>query len=160
MERVTMLSDVGLFRGLNEEQLGKIQRLCRLDKRPPGAVIFKEGDEAVDICVVVEGRVHLRFEMPGRETSQEQTLTTILPGKAFGWSALVPPHKMTLSSYAGEQGCEFFRIGGNALYTVFEENSRVGYLCMRNLTRVIAKRFHEMEDEVARSEGLNLMHQW
>ena len=92
--------------------------------------------------------------------SREHTLATIEPQGVFGWSALVPPFTITLSSYCGEQGATILRFSGKLLVGVFEREPRIGYICMRNLSRVIANRFRRMEDEVARLEGLNLMHQW
>ena len=88
-------SQTGLFRGLTEPEFSKIQFLCRIDQRGPAEIVFKEGDDAVDICVVMEGSVELRFEMPGREAGREQTIHIVPPGKAFGWSALTPPYKLT-----------------------------------------------------------------
>ncbi len=124
MGLIDVMAGAGLFRGLDEEELKKIEALCRDDERGPGEMVFKEGDEAEDICIVVDGQVELRFELPGRSgATKTQTVSTILPGKAFGWSALVPPHKMTLSAYAGNRPCGFYRINGKALMQLFEETA-------------------------------------
>lgn len=160
MEQLEFLSRVGLFNGLNSEELKKILPLCRKDGVGPGELIFEEGAVAEDVCVVIEGRAELRFEMPGKAATGEQTLSIVQPTKSFGWSTLVPPHQITLSVYGGEDGCTFFRLKGQSLVRLFEEDYRIGYYVMRNLTRVIAKRFHRMENEVARHEGMNLMHKW
>jgi CRP/FNR family transcriptional regulator, cyclic AMP receptor protein len=160
MDEMEFLGSVELFSGLNEQELRKIKRLCRPDDRGPGEVVYKEGDEVEDICLVVEGEVSLRYEMPGRDSAREHTISIIRPANVFGWSALVPPYKITLSSYVGDRRCKFYRISRKDLTTLFAENPRIGYVCMRNLTRVIANRFHRMEDDVARFEGMNLMHNW
>ena len=160
MENKEFLSQVGLFRGMSPEELNLLRGCFVADQREAGEVIFSEGEEARYICVVLEGSVDLRFEMPGRESSKETNLATVLPGKAFGWSALVPPYKITLSSYAGAEKAVFLKAKREDLVKLFEENPNIGYLCMRNLARVIAKRFFKMEDAVARLEGLNVMHKW
>jgi CRP-like cAMP-binding protein len=160
MEQLEFLRNVGLFRDLNDEQLRKVEPLIRLDERKPEEIIYREGDDAKDVCVVLDGYVDLRYEMPSRKTSRGQTVSTILPGRVFGWSALVPPYKITLSSYPGDQGCKFYRISGKALIRLFEEDPRVGYLCMSNLARLLASRFRNMEDEAVRLGGLNLKQEW
>ncbi|MBU2552757.1 MAG: cyclic nucleotide-binding domain-containing protein [Proteobacteria bacterium] len=160
MDKVEFLSNVELFKNLIEEELAQIERLCRTDEKNPGEKIFQEGEQAGDICIVIDGQVDLRFELPGRDATVEHNISSILPGRVFGWSALVPPHIMMLSSYAGSRPCRFYRIEGKVLIRLFEEEPRIGYLCMRNLTGVIAKRFQRLEDELARQEGMNLMHKW
>ena len=131
-----------------------------MEQGDSGKLVFQEGQEAKYLCVVVEGQVDLRYEMPGRQTSEEQTISQVLPGKVFGWSSLVPPHKITLSSYCGDQGCKYYRLPGKDLIGLFESSPKIGYICMRNLTRVVAERFLRMENEVARLEGISVMHKW
>ncbi|MFH1136565.1 MAG: cyclic nucleotide-binding domain-containing protein [Pseudomonadota bacterium] len=157
MDLPSFLPQVGLFRGLNDAELSRMLLLCRLDSRGPGELIFAEGDDAVDLGVVMEGRAELRFEMPGREAGREQTIFSVFPGKAFGWSALTPPFKLTLSVYGGEHGCRFFRVNGRELMSLFEEDNHIGFICLRNLAHVIAKRFHALEEEVVQAAGLESM---
>lgn len=156
----SFLPQVGLFRGLSEGELAKLEGLCRTDSRGPGELIFKEGDKAEDVCVVMEGQAELRFELPGRDATDEHTMSVVPPGKAFGWSALVPPYELTLSVYAGDEGCRFFRMNGKRLNEFFEEHNRIGFVCFRNLTHVVAKRFHALEEECVSDKGRDVMHKW
>jgi CRP-like cAMP-binding protein len=160
MEHLEFLRKIGLFRDLDDEQLRKVARLVRLDARASDEIVYRENDDAEDVCIVIDGHVDLRYEMPSRKASSGHTVATITPERVFGWSALVPPHKITLSCYPGDQGCKFCRISGKALMSLFEEDTRVGYLCMRNLARLLAGRFRNMEDEAVRLGGLNLRQEW
>jgi CRP-like cAMP-binding protein len=160
IEQLEFLRGVGLFRNLSVEQLESVRSLVRLDERGAGEIVCKEGETAEDICVVIDGQVDLRYEMPSRKASSGHTVATIRPGKVFGWSALVSPHKTTLSSYSGDSRCKFYRISGQALLELFEEDTTVGYLCMSNLARLLAHRFLDMEDEAVRLGGLNLKQEW
>ena len=91
--------------------------------------------------MVMDGQAELRFEIPGRKATSDHTMSVVVPGKAFGWSSLVPPHELTLSVYAGDEGCRFIRMNAKQLMDLFEEHSRIGFVCFRNLTHVVAKRF-------------------
>ena len=136
MDLKSFFPQVGLFRGLSEGELTKLEQLCRTDSRGPGELIYKEGDKAEDVCVVMEGQAELRFEIPGRDATGEHTMSVVLPGKAFGWSALVPPYELTLSSYAGNQGCRFFRMNGKSVVI----RPRIEFRCCpRNGDRVNPK---------------------
>ncbi len=160
IEQLEFLRGVGLFRNLSDEQLRRVQPLLRPDERGAGEIVYKEGEAAEDVCIVVDGQVDLRYEMPSRKASSEHTVVTIRPGMVFAWSALVSPHKTTLSSYPGDSGCKFYRIRGQALLELFEEDAPVGYLCMSNLARLLAHRFLDMENEAVRLGGLNLKQEW
>ncbi len=160
MEQLELLRGVGLFRDLSDEQLRKVQSLVHLDERGAGRTVYREGETATDVCVVIDGHVDLRYEMPSRKATSGHTVATIGRGQVFGWSALVPPHKATLSSYPGDSGCRFYRINGKALIELFEADPRVGYLCMSGLARLLAHRFIAMEDEAVRLGGLNLKREW
>ena len=40
---------------------------------------------------------------------------------------------------------------------LFENDNHIGFICLKNLTHVIAKRFHAMEDEVVQAAGVDAM---
>ena len=154
------LASVDLCSGLTEEELSKLWRCCRPDSRTEGERIFVDGEEAEDICFVASGQVDLRYDLPGRETSKETTVSTVEAGGAFGWSALVPPHRYTLSSYAVGGPCQLLRVGSASLRGLFETEPRIGYVFMTNLAKLIGRRFHALEDELARNLGFDVMHRW
>ena len=87
MEQLEFLRGIGLFRDLSDEQLGSVQSLVRLDERRAGEIIYKEGEAAEDVCIVIDGQVDLRYEMPSRKATSAHTVATIGRGHVFGWSA-------------------------------------------------------------------------
>lgn len=159
MSDLVFLSSVEMCQGLTVEELAKLTGCCRMDSAQQDERIGEEGQEAADLFFLKEGRVELRFEMPGRESSQDMAITSVGPGSAFGWSALVPPHRYTLSTYCGSPRCSFYRLSREELMALFEREPRIGYVMMRNLTRVIANRFHALQDDLAKALGEDLMDQ-
>ena len=85
------LQSVGIFKGLDENQLSTVQSCCREEQHPAGTKLFGEGESAFHLYIVKKGQIDLRFELPGRPTSEKNTISTITEFKAFGWSALVAP---------------------------------------------------------------------
>ncbi|MFH1057315.1 MAG: cyclic nucleotide-binding domain-containing protein [Pseudomonadota bacterium] len=159
MSELIFLSSVEMCQGLNVAELAKLNACCRPDGAAQDERIGAEGQAAQDLFFLREGRVELRFEMPGRETSPDMTVARVEPGAAFGWSALVPPYRYTLSTYCVSPRCSFFRLGRDALFALFDREPRIGFIMMRNLTQVVAKRFHAMQEDLAQSMGLDLMDQ-
>lgn len=147
------LERVALFTGLNRSRLEKIRPCCesvgyKLDER-----IFAEGEEAECIYFVIDGQVDIRFELPNMETSRNMTIVTIVPGKSFGWAGMVEPYQYTRSAYSATEKCVVGRMKADDLRQVFDEDEGTGYVVMTNLARVIAKRFHVLQDEVANRGG-------
>ena len=139
------LQSVGIFKGLNENQLSAVQSCCREEQHKAGTKIFGEGEQASHLYIVKKGQVDLRFDLPGRTTSEKNTISSILEYKAFGWSSLVAPYKYSLSAYCSTPTCEVVKIERQRLTKLFNEDNRLGYLVLSNMARVIGKRFQKLE---------------
>lgn len=136
---------VGIFSGLNENQLSAVQSCCREEEHKAGTKLFGEGEPASHLYIVKKGQVDLRFDLPGRTTSEKNTISSIMEFKAFGWSSLVAPYKYSLSAYCSTQTCEVVKIERQRLTKLFKEDNRLGYLVLSNMARVIGKRFQKLE---------------
>lgn len=139
------LKSVGIFKGLDESQLTAIQDCCQAEQHNSGSKLFGEGESASNLYIVKTGQVDLRFDLPGRATSEKNTISTITEFKAFGWSSLVAPYKYSLSAYCSTQSCEVVKIDRQSLLKLFEKDHRLGYLVLSNMARVIGKRFQKIE---------------
>jgi NADP-reducing hydrogenase subunit HndB len=139
------LQSVGIFKGLDENQLSAVQRCCQEEQHKAGTKLFGEGEQASHLYIVKKGQVDLRFDLPGRTTSEKNTISSILEFKAFGWSSLVAPYKYSLSAYCSTQTCEVVKIERQRLTKLFSEDNRLGYLVLSNMARVIGKRFQKLE---------------
>ena len=159
MTDLVFLASVEVCKGLSVEELSLLTTCCRPDSRLRDERVAREGDAANDLFFLKEGDIDLRFEMPGRESSPEMTISRVKAGDTFGWSALVPPHRYTLSCYCGSVRCAFYRLDRQELLNLFEDHPHIGYVFMRNLSLVIAKRFHALQDDLARLHGQDLMDQ-
>ena len=139
------LQSVGIFKGLDKNQLSAVQGCCREEEHKAGTKLFGEGEEASHLYIVKKGQVDLRFDLPGRPTSEKSTISSILEFKAFGWSSLVAPYKYSLSAYCSALTCEVVKIERQSLARLFEEDNRLGYLVLSNMARVIGKRLQKLE---------------
>jgi CRP-like cAMP-binding protein len=163
MATLEFLRTVGLFNGLNDSEIGQLEPFFSEKEYFIGERIFQggqsigTGEMATHLYVLEEGEVAIRFDLPMRESDEESTIATVEPGKCFGWSALVPPHRYTLSAYCASERAKAIAMKRDELVEVFEKNPRIGYVVMANLTRVIAKRCFSFQDEYARQKGQSMM---
>lgn len=106
-----------------------------------GDRIFEQGEPAVFIYIVQEGRVALEMtlERPDGSLTHTTTVASVGQGEAFGWSALVEPYVLTLSAKAVEC-CELILIEGQKLREVLKRDGDMGYLVMANVAKLLAGR--------------------
>jgi CRP/FNR family transcriptional regulator len=86
---------VPLFQNLESDQIQEVQRLIRQIEVAPGAVLFREGDNADSLYLIRKGSLKLvRYGSDG----SEYILDTLFPGDFYGGDQLF------LSSVARETG--------------------------------------------------------
>ncbi|MBI4197705.1 MAG: cyclic nucleotide-binding domain-containing protein [Chloroflexi bacterium] len=141
MSEAPALTESVLLRGLEPEQLQKVAAVSRTVEYPPDSTLFKEGDPLEELYIVERGRVKLIMAAVLWEGGSTllHVVHVIGPYGAFGWSALVEPHRATLSAYTGT-GCRLVAIRGAELLGLMEQDPVMGYRVMTALAGLIAQR--------------------
>jgi CRP-like cAMP-binding protein len=150
MTSLDFLRSVAVFEGLNDSQLAGVEDLCREINFRQNEKLISEGDDASFLWVVKKGRVDLRFDLPDRPTSIQNTISSISEFMTFGWSSLVAPHKYRLSAYCASQSCKVIQIEREALTKLFKQDSKTGYVVMSNLVEIIGRRFRQLQDSASK----------
>lgn len=144
MACLDLLQNVEAFKALTEKELAVIDGFCREKGVTYGERIFKEGDDATHLYIVKQGLVDLRFDLPARETSEAQTLSSI-PGKSFfGWSSMVSPFRYKLSAYCASESCRVVMIERSRFHDYLREYPKSGYHILSELLKVVGKRFQHL----------------
>ncbi len=159
MTIIDFLKQTEIFKGLNDDQLLTIENCCIEEKLPLGKAIFREGDDMSYLYIVINGQIDLRFDLPDKPTSEKNTVASITKGKASGWSCLVPPYKAKLSSFA-VMDTDLVKIDKKCLLSLFEKDPQAGFIVMSNIARVIADRFENLQDKIAKRKGYDIMFSW
>jgi len=165
MVDITLLKSLDIFKELSYEQLQLVQKYCYKAEYEKGDRLFREGDDATQVWIESDGKIDLRFELPGSTTtSEDHTVTRIearpSEAKVLGWSCFVPPYKMRLSAYCVTDKCELVKIEKYDLMRIFDQEPRIGYLIMSYLVRVVGYRFQEFQEEYARMMGEDVLNSW
>jgi CRP-like cAMP-binding protein len=77
----SFLSTVPLLDGIEEGELEDLARIMRPRDAPAGTVLWREGDEATAMLLIVEGRVSVTLSLPGDRGVE---LTTLGPSEMLG----------------------------------------------------------------------------
>lgn len=160
MVSIDLLEQSEIFKGLDNDQLEEITKYCDIKEFRQGDKIFSEGEDATHLCIVSEGQVDLRFDLPGHPTSDKNIISSVHQGKAFQWTTFVAPHKTRLSSYCASRTCKIIMINRNSLKGLCEKDTKAGYLMMLNLAGVVGKRFYKLQDEIVNRRGYETMFNW
>ena len=160
MISLDLLEKVEVFTDLNDDQLTVVQGHCRELEFQRGDQIFATGQEPKYLWAVMNGKVELRWELPGRSALAEQAITTLPKFSTFGWSSLVPPYKYRLSAYCATRNCKVMQIERNGLIKLFQKDTVIGYKVMTQLLSVVGARFLNLQDEIAKRRGHDIMNRW
>ncbi len=149
------LGDIHFFNGLTAGDVRHISEISRNVTLKKGAKIFSRGDSAENLYIVHSGKVHLSFQISILLAHVEIAVDMINAGDVFGWSALVEPHRFTLSAYCDGDG-ELIEIGGKHMISMCAKRPHVGYILMRNLAKVIGSRMDRIQNLLEKEIELNV----
>ena len=79
--RTELLADLPLFTGIPEDDLAALSKMMRVAETPRGEEVWREGDEADGLYVILSGRVSVLGELP---SEREVELATLGPGGVLG----------------------------------------------------------------------------
>ena len=138
------LRDVELFRGLTEEQCRAVASMASERQAAPGETLFQLGGRAEELFVIRRGRVDLSFPLQVLGEQRDVRFQSLEAGRALGWSALVPPHQLTMSARATTE-VDLLVVRGAQLLGLLSAQPAIGQVVMANVAGVVAARFHELQ---------------
>lgn len=128
-----------LLKGLSSAEADRVLALGTRMTVPSGGTLFRLGDAADRLFLIERGRIRLTFPMLVRSREEEVLMEEKLPGETVGWSALVPPHRFTLSATAPLE-TEVIALPREKLCAYCESSPAVGFRIGMNLAILVGKR--------------------
>jgi len=133
-----------IFSGLNDKEKQKVRNLGRIETYEQNAVICNEDNESRKLYLVEEGQVAVQSEL-GR--GMRIPITIVSEGQAFGWSVLVPPHKLTATVTASSK-TKVLAIEREPLLALMKADPALGLTIMQNIASIVASRLRNLELEM------------
>jgi len=121
-----------LFQRLSEEEIQQVLNVGDVSIYDPNDVVFREGDEAVHIYIVEQGKLAVR-------TPEGKTAYVASDGDVLGWSSLMLPYRRTASAVAMERS-RVVVIDQAKLQEFCAQNTSIGYKITQNVGRIMAAR--------------------
>ncbi|MCP4139961.1 MAG: cyclic nucleotide-binding domain-containing protein [Chloroflexi bacterium] len=134
---------IPLFKGLSPNMLEIITPLFNPCTCHEG-IVFKQGDPAIYLYLVIEGRVDILYKP---YDAPEIKITSIGPGEIFGWSAIAGNTAYT-SGATCHKKTTAVRIQGNHLHELYTKYPEAGELLLDRLAESIPSRWKNAHTQV------------
>lgn len=131
--------DAELLDGLHPRDVAAVLALGHTVALATGDKLFRLGEEADHLFTINRGRIALTMPMAVRDRDEDILIEERAAGQTVGWSALIPPHRFSLTAAALVE-TEVIALPSAALVEYFSGNPDVGYAVMRNIASVIGQR--------------------
>jgi CRP-like cAMP-binding protein len=125
--------------GLGEAEADAVRALGSHRRLATGEALFRLGSEASLLFILERGRIALTMPMRVRDREEDVLVEERLPGQTIGWSALIPPHRFTLTATATLES-EVLVLDRARLLAHFADHPAVGYAVTRNVAAVVGQR--------------------
>lgn len=130
-----MLGTIELFHGLTPDQVSAICAISTRHEFGPDAVILEQGTAGNSLYIIGEGQV----EIGTRDAAGNLHARLYLgPGQIFGEFALLDGGQRSATILADQNGAVLYRIERGPFLALCEQDTRLGYLVMRNLALDLA----------------------
>ena len=138
------LRRASIFAELQDAEAARLIAVARPRQCHKGECLFLLGDHADRLYVVLSGKVELSFPLSFGGAVRDVPVESRAPGSALGWSALVKPHRFTLSARAAERS-ELATFSRQDLLELFEAEPRIGCVVMRHIAEVVGRRLLQVQ---------------
>ena len=138
------LPSIPLFLDLEPAQIELLKTLFEQYACPPEKMIFKQGDPASFLYILIKGEVAIHYKP---YDGPPITLTRLRSGDVFGWSAVLGNPHYT-SSIVSESNIEAVRIKGNDLRKLIQDHSETGKIIIDRLATIVSSRWKNAHAQV------------
>jgi CRP-like cAMP-binding protein len=135
---------LALFQNLNPEQENLLRPLFLLQYLPAGTELFKQGEQAEYLYVVIDGEVHIRYKP---EDGPMLIVARVQPEGVVGWSAAIGSPTYTSSAICAED-CQLLCTRSQDLRQLCEDHQDTGILLLERLADLISERLKNAHQQV------------
>lgn len=130
------LRNIGLFGALSDDVLDYLSTLLTVEVPPAGATLFREGDDANAMFVVINGEVEV---LKRSKRSTEARVAVLGPGDWFGEMSIVDiqPRSATVRALAPSR---LLRVSSADLDALYRHDLRSYAIIILNLARELSRR--------------------
>ncbi len=151
MVATDLLPRYPFFSFLKPEQRKKLAAISVEDSYESGSFIFREGEQAEWLYILMKGSVDLLYLVdlltyPSK--TRELVFGSIQPGEIFGISALIEPHILTSTARAAKN-CQVIKIDAKKLLSLCEQDEKLAYALYNQVAKAAIARLNAARLQLA-----------
>jgi CRP-like cAMP-binding protein len=139
------LKKTELFGNLNESHLNTVLSRSSVESFPEGKTIFRQGEEAIRLYILIEGTVDLTVKT--QEQIDLMTSKIEKEGSALGIPSLIEPFRYNVTATCLKP-TKVLMIEADHLMKKMEEDPKMGMEIMKKLAFIYFNRLNEMRSGV------------
>jgi CRP-like cAMP-binding protein len=132
------LADFDLFRDVSKDALMEIAAISDTVKVAKNDFVFREGEKADKLHLLISGSIALRVNLTSRPESVTVSFVN-RPHQTLGWSGVVAPNHYTASALC-EEDTELLVIPSDKFLQILDKYPDAGYKVMLRITQIISDR--------------------
>ena len=140
----TRFDDIILFENLEPEQRALVEPLFTPRQECTGTVLFRQGDPASCLFIVIEGEVNVKYKP---EDGPALIVARIRPESIVGWSAALGNPNYTSSAVCSTD-CTLLCVHGKDLRDLCEQHPDICPIILDRLAIMIAERLRNTHGHV------------
>lgn len=133
-----MLAEFDLFKEISKDVLQEVAAISELIKVKKDDFVFREGEKADKLHLLVKGSIALRVNLTSRPDSVTVSFLN-RPHQVLGWSGVVSPNHYTATALC-EEDSELVSIPSKKFAQILDKHPEAGYRVMLRITTVISDR--------------------
>ncbi len=130
-----------IFNDLDPGVVEKIVSMGTRESISARGIIFEESSPTKELYIILSGRV--RVEIDSVDRGEPIELAVLRKGEAFGEIAFIEGGRRTARTRAVDD-VRLLKIDRDRLLAFFEADPKAGYIFMRNLARLLARRIEDI----------------
>jgi CRP-like cAMP-binding protein len=131
---IAILKRLSLFNGLTGDELEYLIEYCGIEKFNNDTAIFRQGDYAKSLCVILSGSVEISVDRVGTVNSMEA-------GEILGELGVVTSLSRSATATATEDETFLLTIDKNDLNFMLGKQPRISYILMKNIASELAEKY-------------------
>ena len=133
-----MLADFDLFKDVSKDTLKEVAAISETIKVKKDGLVFREGEKADKLHLLVSGSIALRVNLTSRPDSVTVSFVN-RPHQTLGWSGVVTPNHYTASALC-EEDSELIAIPSEKFMQILDGHPEDGFKVMLRITTIISDR--------------------
>lgn len=143
------LASFDLFKEVPESVLEEVANLCEEIFVQKDGFVFREGETADKLHLLVKGSIALRVNLTSRPESVTVSIVS-RPHQTLGWSGIVAPNHYTASAFC-EEDSRLIAIPADKFMQVLQAHPEAGFKVMLRITEIISDRLRNSRQALVKT---------